>query len=125
MANVVNKLRAAGCADVMLTERGTTFGYHNLVVDMRGLVSMRQFGCPIIFDATHAVQTPGGQGGASGGRREFVAPLSRAAVAVGVDALFIEVHPNPEKALSDGPNSVPLADVEQLLQKVKRIYELD
>jgi 2-dehydro-3-deoxyphosphooctonate aldolase (KDO 8-P synthase) len=115
MQNAVDKLLAAGCHAVLLTERGTTFGYNNLVVDFRGLPLMRGF-CPVVFDATHSVQRPGGAGTASSGDREFVAPLARAAVAVGVDALFLEIHPDPAHALSDGPNSVPLRDVEPLLR---------
>ena len=121
MKAVVDKVRSTGNDRLLLTERGTTFGYHNLVVDMRGLETMRSFGVPVIFDATHAVQQPGGLGNATGGRREFVYPLARAAAAVGIDGLFIEVHPVPEKALSDGPNSLALADVKSVLQKVKAI----
>jgi 2-dehydro-3-deoxyphosphooctonate aldolase (KDO 8-P synthase) len=121
MKAVVDKVRSTGNDRLLLTERGTTFGYHNLVVDMRGLETMRSFGVPVIFDATHAVQQPGGLGHATGGRREFVYPLARAAAAVGIDGLFIEVHPVPEKALSDGPNSLALADVKSVLQKVKAI----
>lgn len=109
--------RAAGHADpaIMLTERGTSFGYNNLVVDMRSLTIMRETGCPVIFDATHSVQLPGGQGATSGGQREFVPVLARAAVAVGVAGLFMETHPEPERALSDGPNAWPLAEMEALL----------
>ena len=124
MRAVVEKVRSTGNAKVMLTERGTTFGYHNLVVDMRSLETMRAFGAPVIFDATHAVQQPGGLGHATGGRREFVFPLARAAAAVGIDGLFIEVHPRPEQALSDGPNSLPLADVRSVLEKVRDIHAL-
>ena len=108
----------------MLTERGTSFGYHNLVVDMRSLVTMRGFGVPVIFDATHSVQLPGGLGNASGGRREFVLPLARAALAVGIDALFAEVHPRPAEAWSDGPNSLDFAAVRQLLIQGKAIHDL-
>jgi 2-dehydro-3-deoxyphosphooctonate aldolase (KDO 8-P synthase) len=121
MKAVVDKVLSTGNDRLLLTERGTTFGYHNLVVDMRGLETMRSFGVPVIFDATHAVQQPGGLGNATGGRREFVYPLARAAAAVGIDGLFIEVHPIPEKALSDGPNSLALATVKSVLQKVKAI----
>jgi 2-dehydro-3-deoxyphosphooctonate aldolase (KDO 8-P synthase) len=105
----------------MLCERGTSFGYNNLVVDMRSLVLMRDAGCPVVFDATHSVQLPGGMGDKSGGQREFVHPLARAAVAVGVAGLFMECHPNPEQALSDGPNAVPLAQVEGLMEDLLSI----
>lgn len=121
MQNVVSKLTASGAAGVALTERGTSFGYHMLVNDMRGLPIMRRMGVPVVFDATHSVQLPGGLGHASGGQREFVEPLARAAVAVGVDALFLEVHPEPERAPSDGPNAVRLADLPGLLDRVLAI----
>ena len=107
----------------MLTERGTTFGYHNLVVDMRSLITMRSFGVPVVFDATHSVQLPGGLGSSSGGRREFVFPLARAAVAVGIDALFTEVHPRPEEAFSDGPNSLDFNQVREILTVVKKLHD--
>lgn len=123
MENGVNKLRGAGGTKTMLVERGASFGYNNLVVDMRSLPVMRSFGCPVIFDATHSVQLPGGAGGSSGGQREFIAPLSRAAVAAGIDGLFMEVHPTPETALCDGPNSIPLDAMEQLLVQLIRIHE--
>lgn len=123
MKPVLDKLRSAGNDRVMLTERGSSFGYHNLVVDMRGLAIMRGFGVPVVFDCTHAVQLPGGRGGSSGGQREFIAPLSRAAAAVGIDGLFMEVHPNPAEAKSDGPNSIPLAEVENVLRKVAKIHD--
>jgi len=123
MAPVVEKLSAGGCESVMLTERGTTFGYHNLVVDMRGLLAMRGLGVPVIFDATHSVQLPGGLGRASGGQREYVRPLARAAAAVGIDGLFLETHPDPSTAKSDGANSIPLANLEKLLQDVLRIHQ--
>lgn len=126
MAQVVSKLREAGTEQLWLTERGTTFGYNNLVVDFRSLPQLRQLGCPVIFDATHSVQQPGGAGTTSGGQRQFVAPLARAAMAVGVDGLFLEVHPDPDKALSDGPNMVPLHRLEPLLRQlldVRRILE--
>jgi len=123
MENGVNKLRGAGGTKTMLVERGASFGYNNLVVDMRSLPVMRGFGCPVIFDATHSVQLPGGAGGSSGGMREFIAPLSRAAVAAGIDGLFMEVHPDPDKALCDGPNSIPLDSIEQLLIQLLRIRE--
>jgi 2-dehydro-3-deoxyphosphooctonate aldolase (KDO 8-P synthase) len=115
MSNVVDKARAAGNTEILVCERGASFGYNNLVSDMRSLAVMRETGCPVVFDATHSVQLPGGQGGTSGGQREFVPVLSRAAVAVGVSGLFMETHPEPEKALSDGPNAWPLGQMEQLL----------
>ena len=125
MAQVVNKLTECGLEPasgrLWLTERGSSFGYNTLVVDYRGIPQMQALGCPVIFDATHAVQQPGGQGSTSGGQREFVAPLARAAVAVGVDGLFLEVHPNPETALSDGPNMVPLHRLEALLRQLLAI----
>ncbi|MDR0996850.1 MAG: 3-deoxy-8-phosphooctulonate synthase [Zoogloeaceae bacterium] len=117
MKNVVAKAREAngGADNLMVCERGACFGYNNLVSDMRSLAIMRDTGCPVVFDATHSVQLPGGQGGSSGGQREFVPVLARAAIAVGIAGLFMETHPNPEKALSDGPNSWPLAKMEALL----------
>ena len=121
MRNAVNKIRACGKSQVMLVERGSSFGYNNLVVDMRSLPVMRSFDCPVIYDATHSVQLPGGLGGASGGQREFIAPLSRAAVAAGVDGLFMEIHPDPDRALCDGPNSMPLDQVEDVLARLVRI----
>ncbi|MBW2477768.1 MAG: 3-deoxy-8-phosphooctulonate synthase [Deltaproteobacteria bacterium] len=122
MANAIEKVRSTGNHKIVLTERGTCFGYNNLVTDMRSLVIMRRFGCPVVFDATHSVQLPGGSGEKSGGQREFVSPLSKAAVAIGIDALFWEVHDCPEKALCDGPNSLPLSEVESLL---KTIWSID
>ena len=124
MAQVVSKLREAGLQgsdQLWLTERGTSFGYNTLVVDMRSLPQLRQLACPVIFDATHSVQQPGGRGSSTGGQREFVAPLARAAMAVGVDGLFIETHPNPDQALSDGPNMVPLQRLEPLLEQLLAI----
>ena len=124
MAQVVSKLREAGLQgsdQLWLTERGTSFGYNTLVVDMRSLPQLRQLGCPVIFDATHSVQQPGGRGSSTGGQREFVAPLARAAMAVGVDGLFIETHPDPDQALSDGPNMVPLQRLEPLLEQLLAI----
>ena len=117
MKNVVAKLREAGCENALLTERGATFGYHNLVVDFRGLETMRDY-APVCFDATHSVQKPGGAGDKSGGDRKFVPALARAAAAVGIDALFLETHPNPDVAQSDGPNMVPLSQMAQLLDSV-------
>lgn len=119
--NVVEKIASAGNEQIMLTERGVSFGYNNLVSDMRSLVVMREFGYPVVFDATHSLQLPGGLGKASGGQREFIAPLARAGVAVGVDALFMEVHEDPARALSDGPNSLPLKEVEGLVKMLKEI----
>jgi 2-dehydro-3-deoxyphosphooctonate aldolase (KDO 8-P synthase) len=116
MKAVVEKVRLAGGPAVMLCERGTTFGYHNLVVDMRALEIMAQTQCPIVFDATHSVQLPGGLGNRSGGQREFVPVLARAAVAVGIAGLFMEVHPNPDQAMSDGPNAWPLDMLDGLLR---------
>lgn len=121
MENAVNKLKSAGCKDILLTERGYSLGYNNLVVDMRALPIMRSFGCPVIYDATHSVQLPGGAGGSSGGQRQFIAPLARAAMAVGIDGLFIEVHPDPDKALCDGPNSLALDQLESLLKSLLKI----
>ena len=125
MAGVVDKVRSTGNDKIMLCERGSSFGYHNLVVDMRGLVTMRSFGVPVVFDATHSVQLPGGLGNASGGRKEFVLPLARAAAAVGIDALFTEVHPRPAEAWSDGPNSLDFAQVRETLIQVKAIHDLN
>lgn len=118
MEHAINKLRSAGCERILLTERGASFGYNNLVVDMRSLPVMRSFGWPVIFDATHSVQLPGGAGSSSGGQRQFIPALARAAMAVGIDGLFIEVHPDPDRALCDGPNSLPLDQVEPLLRQL-------
>ena len=122
MKNGVDKIRTGGTSQVMLVERGASFGYNNLVVDMRSLPVMRSFGCPVIYDATHSVQLPGGAGDSSGGQRDFIAPLSRAAVGAGVDGIFMEVHPNPDKALCDGPNSIALAEAEPLLTQLVSIH---
>jgi 2-dehydro-3-deoxyphosphooctonate aldolase (KDO 8-P synthase) len=116
MVNVVTKARSTGNEQIMVCERGFSFGYNNLVSDMRALAIMRDTGCPVVFDATHSVQLPGGQGDASGGQREFIPVLARAAVAAGVAGLFMETHPEPSKALSDGPNAWPLGRMEQLLE---------
>jgi 2-dehydro-3-deoxyphosphooctonate aldolase (KDO 8-P synthase) len=127
MINVVEKVRASGTEDLLLTERGTSFGYNNLVVDFRGLPIMRAFGYPVVFDATHAVQLPGGQGDRSGGERQYVQALARAAVAVGVDALFMEMHEDPDRTLedgrplSDGPNMLRLDDLPRLLDELRAI----
>jgi 2-dehydro-3-deoxyphosphooctonate aldolase (KDO 8-P synthase) len=122
MKNVVDKAKAVGNDAIMVCERGASFGYNNLVSDMRSLSVMRETGCPVVFDATHSVQLPGGQGTSSGGQREFVPVLARAAVAVGVAGLFAETHPDPCKALSDGPNAWPLDKMEALLET---LLELD
>ncbi len=124
MKSVVAKCREAGNDLVMLCERGTTMGYGQLVVDMRALPIMRAMGCPVVFDATHSVQMPGGRGETSGGDRRFVPGLARAAVSVGVDALFLEVHPDPDVALSDGPNMVPLRNLEAILSDIKALDDL-
>jgi 2-dehydro-3-deoxyphosphooctonate aldolase (KDO 8-P synthase) len=121
MGNVVEKARATGNSDLLVCERGFSFGYNNLVADMRSLVILRSTGCPVVFDATHSVQLPGGQGQSSGGQREFVPPLARAAVATGVAGLFMETHPRPQEALSDGPNAWPLARMEPLLRTLVEI----
>lgn len=124
MVHVVNKAKASGNHQVMVCERGVSFGYNNLVSDMRSLAVMRETGCPVVFDATHSVQLPGGQGSASGGQREFVPVLARAAVAAGVAGVFMETHPNPDKALSDGPNSWPLSKMHALLSQLKAIDQV-
>ena len=121
MKNVVDKARATGNQQIMVCERGASFGYNNLVSDMRSLSVMRETGCPVVFDATHSVQLPGGQGTTSGGQREFVPVLARAAVAVGVAGVFMETHPDPNQALSDGPNAWPLAKIEGLLTVLKEL----
>jgi 2-dehydro-3-deoxyphosphooctonate aldolase (KDO 8-P synthase) len=124
IGNVVDKIVSTGNDQVLLTERGVSFGYNNLVSDMRSLVVMRELGYPVIFDATHSLQLPGGRGNASGGERKYIPALARAAVAAGVDALFMEVHEDPDRALSDGPNSLPLKDFEKLICAVKQIDEM-
>lgn len=121
LRNVVEKVASTGNEQILVTERGVSFGYNNLVADMRSLVVLRELGYPVIFDATHSLQLPGGLGKASGGERRFIAALARAGAAVGVDALFMEVHEDPDHALSDGPNSLPLKEVEGLLKLVKEI----
>ena len=122
MGPVIAKARAAGGDKLLLTERGTTFGYHNLVADMRSIPVMRRFGFPVIFDATHSVQLPGGGGDRSGGQREFAPVLARAALAAGADGVFIETHPAPERALSDGPNMISLAAMPALLKSLLKVY---
>ncbi len=125
MRQAVDKIKSTGNEAVLLTERGSCFGYHNLVVDMRGLVQMAAIGTPVIFDCTHSVQLPGAQQGcASGGERQFALPLARAAAAVGIDGIFIEVHPTPESALCDGANSLPLAEIKGFLRQIKEIHGL-
>ena len=119
--NIVDKLRSAGCEEIMLTERGTSFGYNNLVVDFRSLPIMRATGATVIFDAGHSVQLPGGRGNASGGQAEHIVPLGRAAVAVGCDGIFVETHPDPGRARSDGPNSLPLGELEPFVDSVVRL----
>ena len=121
MKNVIEKIESTGNKNILLTERGSCFGYNNLVVDMKSLPIMRSFGYPVVFDATHSVQKPGGKGAATGGEREYVSFLAQAAVATGIDGLFLEVHPDPEKALSDGPNMIKLNRVKELLEKLIRI----
>jgi 2-dehydro-3-deoxyphosphooctonate aldolase (KDO 8-P synthase) len=124
MTHVVNKAKATGNDQIMVCERGVSFGYNNLVSDMRSLAVMRDTGCPVVYDATHSVQLPGGQGASSGGQREFVPVLARAAVAAGVSGLFMETHPQPDKALSDGPNAWPLPKMRQLLETLVEIDHL-
>ena len=121
MKNVIGKLEDSGNSNIMLCERGSCFGYNNLVVDMTGLIEMQKFGYPVVFDATHSVQKPGGKGNATGGNREYVEYLAKAAAAVGINAFFMEVHPDPDNALSDGPNMVKLDEIESLLQKLIKI----
>ncbi|MCK5226960.1 MAG: 3-deoxy-8-phosphooctulonate synthase [Desulfobulbaceae bacterium] len=123
MEHAVKKIKESGNSNLLLTERGTTLGYNNLVVDMRSFQIMHSFGCPVVYDATHSVQLPGGAGGSSGGQREFIPTLTRAAVAAGIDALFMEVHPDPDRALCDGPNSIPLDQMEPLLVKLVEIHK--
>jgi 2-dehydro-3-deoxyphosphooctonate aldolase (KDO 8-P synthase) len=122
--NIVDKARAAGCEKLLLTERGVSFGYNNLVVDMRSFAIMREFGVPIVFDVTHSLQLPGGLGHATGGQSEYIEPLARAGVAAGVDAVFMEVHDCPERALSDGPNALPLERMQALLNILQEIHKL-
>ena len=122
--NIVDKLQAAGCEKILLTERGASFGYNNLVVDLRSFPIMRSFGVPVVFDVTHSLQLPGGLGKATGGQSAYIENFARAGVACGVDAVFMEVHDNPAKAPSDGPNQLPLSRLEKLLVKLKQIHEL-
>lgn len=125
MKNAVDKVRASGNDQIWLTERGATYGYNNLVVDMRSIPEMAKFDVPVVFDATHSVQIPGGLGGASGGQREYVPVLASAAVAAGASGVFMECHPDPDNALCDGPNSLPLDQAETLLKRLKAIWELN
>lgn len=124
MENVVRKMEGAGCRQIVITERGTSFGYNNLVVDVRSFPVMRQFGYPVVYDVTHSLQLPGGQGTASGGQSQFIEYLARAAIAAGVDGLFMEVHQDPSRALSDGPNALPLEGLEGLLTTLVKIDHL-
>jgi 2-dehydro-3-deoxyphosphooctonate aldolase (KDO 8-P synthase) len=124
MGEVINKIRETGNDRILLTERGAQFGYNNLVVDMRSIGIMADFGCPVVFDATHSVQLPGAQGTSSGGERRFVLPLARAAVAAGAHGIFIETHPNPERALCDGPNSLRLDEAAALIESLVRIFDV-
>ena len=123
MKNVVNKLEEAGNNNIMLCERGSSFGYNTLVVDMTAIVEMKKIGYPVVFDATHSVQKPGGKGKTTGGNREYVEPLAKAAIAAGADALFFEVHPDPDLALSDGPNMVRLDEFENILKRIIKVYD--
>lgn len=123
MKNVVNKLEESGNRNIMLCERGSTFGYNTLVVDMSGIQEMKKFGYPVVYDATHSVQKPGGKGNSTGGNREYVEPLAKAAIAAGADYLFFEVHPDPDKALSDGPNMIKLDEFEELLKRIIKVYD--
>jgi 2-dehydro-3-deoxyphosphooctonate aldolase (KDO 8-P synthase) len=123
MEQAILKATSTGNTNILLTERGTFFGYHNLVVDMRSIMVMKDFGYPVVFDATHSVQLPGGRGTSSGGQREFVAPLAKAAVAAGADGVFLEIHPDPDSALCDGPNSLPFEHVESLVALLKEVHQ--
>lgn len=123
MRNVIRKLEESGNKNIMLCERGSTFGYNTLVVDMAGILEMKKFGYPVVMDATHSVQKPGGKGTATGGNRDYVEPLAKAAIAAGADALFFEVHPHPDNALSDGPNMVKLDEFEGLLKRIIKVYD--
>jgi len=125
MKNVVEKVLATGNKRVMVTERGSMYGYNNLVVDMRSLVIMQELSVPVVFDATHSVQIPGGQGKCSGGKREFVWPLAKAALAVGVNGIFMEVHEKPDQALCDGPNSMPLAIMDKVIHQIRKLSSMD
>lgn len=123
MKNVIKKIEDSGNKKILLCERGTSFGYNTLVVDMTGIMEMKKFGYPVVMDATHSVQKPGGKGNATGGNREYVEPLAKAAIAAGADALFFEVHPDPDHALSDGPNMVKLDEFEHMLERILKVYD--
>lgn len=123
MGRVAEKAKLAGGRKILLTERGASFGYNNLVADMRSIPIMKSFGCPVVFDATHSVQLPGGGGDKSGGQREFAPVLARAAIAAGANGVFIETHPQPEKALSDGPNMIPLKEMPSLLKALRKVFK--
>lgn len=124
MKNVISKVESTGNRNIMLCERGTSFGYNNLVVDMTSIPEMKKFNYPVVMDATHSVQKPGGKGNATGGNREYVPYLAKAAIAAGADGIFMEVHPEPDRALSDGPNSVRMSDVEEILVDLRKIYDI-
>lgn len=124
MKNVVSKLEEAGNSNILLCERGTSFGYNNLVVDMTSIIEMKKLGFPVIFDATHSVQKPGGKGNSTGGNREYVEYLAKAATAIGIDGLFIEVHPDPDNALSDGPNMIKLSEIRSILKKILEVHNI-
>ena len=124
MENVIRKAETTGNRNLLITERGVSFGYNNLVADMRSIPIMQKTGYPVVFDATHSVQLPGGQGGSSGGNREFAPVLARAAVAAGADAVFMEIHPDPDKALCDGPNSLRLDDAEKIIRQLSMIRKI-
>ena len=124
MRPVIEKITSTGNHNILITERGTSFGYNNLVVDIRSIAIMKDFGFPVVFDATHSVQLPGGSGNCSGGQREFIGHLSRAAVAAGADGVFMEIHPKPDSALCDGPNSLPLHEVKPLTERLRKIHDL-
>ena len=123
MKNVVQKIEKTGNKNILLCERGTAFGYNTLVVDMTGINEMKKYGYPVVMDATHSVQKPGGDGTSTGGNRDYIEPLAKAAIAAGADALFFEVHPEPERALSDGPNMVRLDEIEGILKRVIKVYD--
>ena len=123
MRNVIDKIESTGNKKIMICERGTVFGYNTLVVDMTGICVMKEYGYPVVFDATHSVQKPGGQGSCTGGNRAYVEPLAKAAIAAGADHLFMEIHPDPDKALSDGPNMVVLKDFEPMMKRIIKVYE--
>jgi len=122
MKNVIEKLEHAGAEKISLCERGISFGYNTLIVDMTSIIEMKKFGYPVVFDATHSVQKPGGRGNCTGGNREYIEPLARAAIAAGADALFMEIHPDPDNAMSDGPNMIKLSDAKIMLTKLKELY---